>query len=440
MVLCFKPDPAFQPAEVAHILEKALDATAISIPLLKHVVVSIRQPSGTERHGTRQEDVKLLTVKGLTGDLWDYNTIRSRGFPAFAFDGNVLHRTGIFVDPASPVPTFLAQANFVPGGLLLGLSIWHGTFDGTAITFILRIWAQNCQALQEPIRTAVIDRTLSPNIFDTSRLSASGVFKEATIADHPELIILPEKPTEMPPIMTKVIGTQIFHFTPSALANLKEAASPRNASYQQMDYTWTSSNIALSALVWRSIMIATYHNEKPAPGAVSTFCSPLNACKRMDPALEPDLVASAWCFQSSRLPMASLLSSEYNLADTALVVREATNKINADYIDSLIGMIDGVRDPSLLVPLAFTDVLRTSTLLTSWATFPIYDFDWGEKLGGRCERVRTVASGMFNGMAVVLPELPKDLGGGLEVVIGGEVHVLEALRRDPTWTKYASWK
>lgn len=103
-------------------------------------------------------------------------------------------------------------------------------------------------------------------------------------------------------------------------------------------------------------------------------------------------------------------------------------------------MIDNIPNPALLVPTAFIDVTQSSTMLTSWATFPMYDFDWGDALGGRCERVRTAAAGMFNGMTVVLPQLPESTGGGIEVCMIGEEEELEALKEDPMWVSYATWR
>ena len=436
-VVCFRLDPRNRHEDVARILQEALNATASSIHLLTQAIISNHVVDGKKRTALINSDASILTINNLDDeDIWVYDGLRSRGFPASAFDGNVLFRTGIFADPRSLRPSFLAKANFIRGGLLLGISFWHGVFDGAAITHVLRIWAQNCETLQEKKVTAVHDQVLSTDAFDKSRLSVSVSSEGVTAKDHPEFILLPEAPSEVPPVLTKVLETQIFHFTPSALSSLKEAASPLNATEHQTGQAWTSTNIALSALLWRSMMVATYCNHKPPSDTTSIFCSPLNVRARMNPPLTPDLLATAWCFQTSYLPMTSLLSSEHNLADTALVVRKATADVDAKYVDSLIGMINSVPDPSLLVPLAFTDVTRTSTMLTSWATFPLYDFDWGEMFGGRCERIRTAAGGMFNGMAVVLPELPKEIGGGLEVVVGGEDHVLEALRKDSTWKKY----
>ena len=100
-------------------------------------------------------------------------------------------------------------------------------------------------------------------------------------------------------------------------------------------------------------------------------------------------------------------------------------------------MIDSLPDPSLLLPLAFTDVLRTCSMSTLWATFRMYDFNWGDVLGGRCKRVRTAASGMFNGMQVVLPELKQEMGGGMEIVVGLEADAMERLKVDALWMKFA---
>ena len=138
--------------------------------------------------------------------------------------------------------------------------------------------------------------------------------------------------------------------------------------------------------------------------------------------------------------MAIPLLLESRLADIALLIRVSTDKIDANYIDSLIAMIDGVSGPAaqLLLPLSFTDVLRSCAILTSWVGFGgMYGFDWGGALGGRCERVRTVEGGMFNGMQVLLPELPVEMGGGVEVVVGLEEDAMERLKGDSLWREFA---
>lgn len=95
-------------------------------------------------------------------------------------------------------------------------------------------------------------------------------------------------------------------------------------------------------------MAATFVQERPIPDSLSIFSSPVNARKKMNPVLVPNLLASAWWFLTSRLPINTLLDD--NLADIALVIRKKTCAANASYTDFLIGMIDSVSNPSLLMP------------------------------------------------------------------------------------------
>ena len=101
-------------------------------------------------------------------------------------------------------------------------------------------------------------------------------------------------------------------------------------------------------------------------------------------------------------------------------------------------MIDGVANPALLMPFAFTDLLQTCMTLTNWAGFAMYDFDWGKALGGRCERVRTAKSGMFDGLQVLLPGLSEEMGGGLEIVVQlDDEDTMERLKGDEVWMRFA---
>ena len=434
-ILCFGLSSGFTHDELIQILRQGLEATAIEIPVLSCLVVSVTDSYGRETEDLRQGDGTLFNINDLTGNGMDFGTIRSRGFPSQLFDGELLCPTGVFAVPGSPVPVFLAQANLITGGLLLGLSAWHGALDGTAITTIIGLWAQICSTIKLPQKKSLASHTLIADAFDKARLSKSSLNKGGTIDSHPEFLLLPEMPTSLPPGLTQTLKTQIFYLSPASISALKELASPKHSANTQSGHTWSSTNTAISALIWKSIMVATYAHQLPVTDTVCRFTSPLDARKRMDPPLSPILVASAWCFQDSSLPIKTLL--EASLADVGLIVRENIDRIDAKYIDSLISMINETQNPSLLLPVAFTDVLKTCSMMTSWAGFRMYDFNWGSALGETCERVRTVASGMFNGMHVVLPELTKDMGGGLEIVVGLEDDAMERLKGDETWMRFA---
>lgn len=434
-ILCFGLPSGFTHDELTQILRQGLEATAVEIPVLNCLIVSVTDSHGRETKDLLQGDGTMFSIKDLTCNEMEFGTIRSQGFPSHFFDGELLCPTDVFAAPGSPVPVFLAQANLITGGLLLGLSAWHGALDGTAITTILGSWAQSCYTIQEPQKKSLDLYTLAADAFDKSRLSKSSLNEGGTIDHHPEFLLLPETPTSLPPGLAQTLKTHIFYLSPTSIAALKELASPKNSANAGKGHTWVSTNTAISALVWKSIMTATYAHQLPNTDTVCRFTSPLDARKRMDPPLPPNLVAGAWCFQDSSLPIKSLL--EASLADIGLIVRENIDRVDSKYIDSLISMIDKSPNPSLLLPVAFTDVLKTCSMMTSWTGFRMYDFNWGSALGGTCERVRTAASGMFNGMQVVLPELTKEMGGGLEIVVGLEDDALERLKGDETWMRFA---
>lgn len=435
-ILCFKLQPGTLQNETTQILSDGLKATAATVPALKSLVVPVFDSSGRETKDLRRDDVAMFTAKDLTNSRLDYDDIKSQGFPNEIFVGELLCPTGLFAVPGCPVPAFQAQANLIPGGLLLGLSFWHMAFDGIAITTVLRLWAHNCRVIQDPENNILDVSTLSSETFDKSRLSAVSSAQGVSINDHPEFILLPKTPTASPPpASTPPLTTQIFYFSPASISALKDLTSPKNTSSPSTKYSWISTNTAISALTWRSIMAARFAHQHPISDSQSVFCTAINARTRMIPPLSPDLLASAFCFHDCRLPINTLLSA--NLADIAYMIRDGAEKMDDKYIDSLISMIDGVSTPSLLLPVAFLDLLKTSMMMTNWSGFGMYDFDWGDGLGGKCERVRTASIGMFNGLQVVLPVLTGEMGGGLEVVVGLEDEAMERLKGDEVWMRFA---
>ncbi|CAF9933357.1 hypothetical protein IMSHALPRED_009325 [Imshaugia aleurites] len=114
-VLCLGITPDAGHDEITQILRQGLKATATKVLVLNSLIVSVTESNGRQTKGAPRGD------------------IQSQGFPNQIFDGEMLRPTGVFAVPGSPVAVFLTQANLVTGGLLLGMSVWHGAIDGTAI-------------------------------------------------------------------------------------------------------------------------------------------------------------------------------------------------------------------------------------------------------------------------------------------------------------------
>lgn len=81
-------------------------------------------------------------------DSSSFSELREAGFPLDVYGDRVLLGTSPFhPDFVAGVPVFLAQANFVPGGCILALSIAPPASDGTAMLSITKLWADYCSSL-----------------------------------------------------------------------------------------------------------------------------------------------------------------------------------------------------------------------------------------------------------------------------------------------------
>jgi hypothetical protein len=161
----------------------------------------------------------------------------------------------------------------------------------------------------------------------------------------------------------------------------------------------------------------------------------VNGRPRMDPPLPADYFGCALTFATNDLPISSILTPE-SLPVMALMVCQSIMKVTAPYIESVVAMMRKVADFGRFVPRSFVDLLGRDTVMTSWAAFPLYEYDWGPALGVKCERVRAPKLAMFNGLQTVLPALPDRLGGGFEVMIGLEPHVMEKFKMDEMWSTF----
>lgn len=81
---------------------------------------------------------------------WTYAELRDAGFPSGIFDEQLLldaPRVGE-VDLAG-AQIFVGQANFLEGGLLLGMTFVHAATDAMAMLNIQKLWAENFRELHE---------------------------------------------------------------------------------------------------------------------------------------------------------------------------------------------------------------------------------------------------------------------------------------------------
>ncbi|GKZ73650.1 hypothetical protein AnigIFM60653_010806 [Aspergillus niger] len=361
-----------------------------------------------------------------------YTELQAKAFPVAFFDADVLCRRSVWPTPGERLPVSLLQANFIPGGLLLNWCVLHVVGDGTTYQVWMKVWAEECRraqgmAIPEPIEL--------PEAIARDRecvMSASGR-TDGSLGSHPQYTLLPSAPSGAPPkMLAQNHRSQVFYFSPAALVALKEAASPAHATMTS-DQTWISTNDALSALLWRTVMAVQWPLDTLQGDPVSVFNLAIDGRLRTDPPVHPETLGCFLEYLGVSLPIRTILGSA-SLADLAILIRKEVLRADRQFTDDLVALVEQLEDVDRLVPTAFLDVPGFNCVQTSWINFQLYGLDWGPLLGHRIGAVRAPHIGVINGLQLVLPAPPE---GGVEVLVGVEESCLQCLLQDPLWMKYA---
>ncbi|KAI3332860.1 transferase family-domain-containing protein [Ustulina deusta] len=422
--------------EVFSILQQGLEAAKERIPTLgcEGVPDTEAKQAGVLKL-QKYDDYESITKKDLRAPgafPHAYADIKAKGFPVEAFDGDLLCRRFTWPVPGDRLPVADFQANFIPGGLILSCCCFHVFGDAIAYYTWLETWAEECCRLQG----STGPRSEIPDAFFTDRekhMKPSGRHAGKP-EDHPEVLVLPFTPEGAPPkmISREHVG-QVFRLSAEQLATLKADAAPKNAS-EPSDGAWVSTNDALSALMWRSVMAAQFPLEELEGDPTSVFNIAVDGRSRTDPPVHPRTLGNWLGWVMPAMPIRKMLSRE-SVADPALVIRQAVSKLNDQYVDSLSTLFENVVDVNRVVATAFVDVPGNNCVQTSWINLGVYGLDWGKTLGGKIQAIRSPDVGVINGGSLVLPALP---GGGIELIIGVESKCLPRLLKDPLLAKYTT--
>ncbi|ODM19637.1 hypothetical protein SI65_04622 [Aspergillus cristatus] len=422
--------------EVATVLRTGYDALKNRIPVVACEAVpdlKSKQAGVLKLQRLDGSDIEDIVVKDLrNSDAFpqQYSELKEKAFPVAAFDADILCRRSVWPSPGERLPISLVQANFIRGGLILTWCIFHMVGDGTSFYTWTKVWADECRrALQDSIEPVHLDEAIWR---DRSRMMMPSGRNPGSLKSHPEYTLLPFTPAGAPPKMLSPHHRgQVFYFSPAALKALKAEASPARAIVPS-DQSWISTNDALSALLWRTVMAVQSPLDTLEGDPVSVFNIAINGRKRTDPPVHPETQGCFLEYIAVSLPIREILGSR-NLADLAILIRKAVLRADNQYTDDVMSLVEQLEDIDRLVPTGFLDVPGFNCLLSSWVGFELYELEWGSLLG-RTKAVRTPSVGAINGLQIVLPPLPD---GGVEILIGVEERCLGRLLEEPLWMKYA---
>lgn len=245
--------------EVTQVLQSGYETLAREMPELACECIPDTdiQKKGVVGYRTLEGEDAAATARIAVKDLRDsfplsFEQLKRKGFPVAYFDAETFCPQGVWPVPGEKLRTALVQANFIPGGLILAWNILHLSGDGTLFFAWTRIWADACRRAQgfedDPLNLPIAMWE------DREQVRKSSGRNAGKIEDHPEWTILPFTPTSPPPkLISPNHRGQIFYFSEASLESLKAEASPANATGSH-DQQWVSTNDALSALLWRTVM------------------------------------------------------------------------------------------------------------------------------------------------------------------------------------------
>lgn len=382
-----------------------------------------------------ENDIETVVVKDLRHPHdfpFTYQELKAKSFPVSAFDGDHLCRGPVWASPGDRIPISLIQANFIRGGLILTWNIFHMIGDGTSFYLWTKVWAEGCRRAQS---LNIPDPVQLPLAIWTDReqvMKPSGK-NHGRLEDHPEYTLLPfSPPGPSPKMLSQHHRGQVFYFSPQALKMLKADASPVNAT-EPSNQKWISTNDALSALLWRTVMAVQSPLESLDGDPVSNYGISINARHRLTPRVHPDTSGCFLGWVSVEAPIRRIIG-DLNIADLAVLVRKAVLRADDNFGDDVVTLVDSLDDVNRLVPTAFLDVPGLNCVQSSWTGFDLHSLEWGPVLGNKIDTVRSPSVGLLHGAQIILPVLPD---GGMEVLMGVEESCLERLLNDPLLGKYA---
>ncbi|KAK8076786.1 hypothetical protein PG994_004058 [Apiospora phragmitis] len=393
------------------------------------------------------EDFKVKDLRG-DGDFVSFADFKAKEYPMALLTPEKTCPRGIWVDAndmALWFHTTYLQANFIKGGLLLCMGIFHSAADATAAYVLTRVLAEEIAKAQNvPVADPVDVQALLKEREKLSKSQRAHLPAAPGIETHPEYIILPFTPEGPPPkLLAPIHSANVFHFSPQALEQLKKDCQPTQENLRTLRGkkdipTFVSTNDALNALVWKVVMEVQHPDLEAAikedPERPSHIIIALDERRRAG--LHKHTIGNLLAWAPVFHDLKSVVQDS-SMADLAILCRQsvAQRSEDPDVVHKLEAMLEEVEDLNRIAPQVFLDVPGRNMITSNWRDNTYYGLEWGPALGGRCKAMRAPSVGVCHGFHIVLPDRPDK--PGIEMIVGVENGALEGLMKHPLWTKYA---
>ncbi|KAL9095191.1 MAG: hypothetical protein Q9165_002447 [Trypethelium subeluteriae] len=378
------------------------------------------------------QKIPHLVVKDLRNDpsTPTMESLREANFPMSMLDETLFAPRDTFseaenVEESSPV--FLLQANIIIGGVVLTFLGQHQAMDITGQGQIMHLLSKACHC--EPFTS---DELFCGNLERQNLIPLVNDYKLGTeLATH---LVRPDPSVSG---TTKGIWSPMgppsqctwasFVVSSASLAALKSLALKTISS----DATYISSDDALSAFAWQSIMRARFARLLPTTKA--TFARAVDVRGYMNiPSSYPGIVQN---MTYTTYPIQKLVT--LSLGEVASTLRVALDPETTNlpfHTRALITYLQSQADKSKISPLALLH-LSTDVALSSWAKIDAYDLDFNLGLG----LPEAVRRPRFKALEGFVYFMPRKRDGEVAVAMCLREEDIEQLKMDEQFTNFARY-
>ncbi|KAK5657383.1 hypothetical protein OQA88_2953 [Cercophora sp. LCS_1] len=471
-ILTFGIKPGIPFQKVHDLLQSSLKTAADELPIFRRRVFAVT-PGRLEAR--EDPDWTPKVIFNDISEAWpDYQDLIDEGLPQDELDGaQLLPPAPTDLSPEGEgASAIVAQANFVNGGLLLGMCHFHSLVDGMSGSLLLKMWAKHMRIHQGAnegyahldIPVSNCDYNLVPQAWQNAgnNTPSPDEVQKATPETWRLLGLLPPlspeetaakvaftlDPSAAPP--PPEVRTSIFYVSAPAFSALSAAAAPPKGAVSESNPVPTA-NDALMALLWRCIMRARLAADPTspdytAPGVLAELDSTLDGRALFGDTLPWAYMGTLIFIATTRLPVTDVVApaDRVPLCTIAAEVRRTVKSITRERIHQAYGLAAAMNDDELAsvgLRYPFATFAGAECCFTSFLSMPVMDASLGSGVfenGGTPDHMRPPRRefDVVCRRCVILPPRP---AGGFEVMLSLKKAEMEALEADEEFTKFAQF-
>ncbi|EAW12046.1 putative enoyl-CoA hydratase/isomerase family protein [Aspergillus clavatus NRRL 1] len=316
------------------------------------------------------------------------------------------------------------QANFIQGGLLLVVSIIHNAADGRGVTEIIKLFADELRKAQSGETGHPLQQRTEVYRSDrTEFVSGRGI--PGAIENHAAWTSSPSNAHAQ--IHNVENSCHTFRLNTAALSELKRVLSSTSTGADD----WFSTNDAISAFIWRSIMVARHRAGILDADATTYVAQPVDCRSKLK--ITETYFGNVIYMTKSSVPLSVLADPEAGIGAAARALRNELRALTGDKFRDLIGYAERTALEAHTRLNILESMATSGIILTSLFKMDLHAMDFGPAFDdGRIKALRLPARGTQAGAVIVMPRVPD---GSCEFMVTEQESTIRCLQEDPLFAR-----